>query len=324
MFDLAQLRAAVMAHGRVARVVIAAHDGSTPREVGAAMLVWADTTVAGGQLGTVGGGALEHEAIQRARIRLTKGGRDLLRQPLGPALGQCCGGAVTLLTEVYDTATLPAEAEVIARSVDGRPMPLAVKRLLARARGQGERPAPQLLQGWMIEPVARPASQLWLWGAGHVGRALAQVMAPLPGMQITWIDIATDRFPDPLPPHTEALAVTDPAQAVRLAPPDAHHLIVTFSHALDLELCHRLLTHGFASCGLIGSATKWARFRSRLSALGHAAPEIARIACPIGDPALGKHPQSIAIGTAAAFLRCGGLRAPALTLPQISHGGPGV
>ncbi|OZA01614.1 MAG: hypothetical protein B7Y02_17490 [Rhodobacterales bacterium 17-64-5] len=80
-------------------------------------------------------------------------------------------------------------------------------------------------------------------------------------------------------------------------------MILTFSHILDLELCHRLLNHGFLRCGLIGSATKWARFRSRLSALAHPPAEIARITCPIGDPALGKHPQAIALGVAAEFLR---------------------
>ncbi len=79
--------------------------------------------------------------------------------------------------------------------------------------------------------------------------------------------------------------------------------MLTFSHALDLELCHRLLGHGFARLGLIGSATKWARFRSRLAALGHAPAEIARIDCPIGDPTLGKHPQAIAVGVAAELLR---------------------
>ena len=98
------------------------------------------------------------------------------------------------------------------------------------------------------------------------------------------------------------LPVPDPAEAVRLAPVGAEHLIVTFSHALDLELCHRLLGHGFASCGLIGSATKWARFRSRLAALGHGAEEVGRITCPIGNPALGKHPQAIAVGVAGQLL----------------------
>ncbi len=300
MFDLTALQQAVHAHTRVARVVIAAHDGSSPREVGAAMLVWD-----GGQAGTIGGGALEFEAVQRARTRLAQGGSDLLRQPLGPALGQCCGGAVTLLTEVYTAETLPADDPVIARSTDRKPMPLAVKRLLATARNQGVAPAPQLTHGWMIEPVSRPTRQLWLWGAGHVGRAIAEVMAPLPGLAITWIDIAPDRFPDLPPSGVTVLPAPDPAEAIRLAPTDADHLVLTFSHQLDLELCHRLLAHGFASCGLIGSATKWARFRSRLKALGHAPEEIARITCPIGDPALGKHPQAIAVGVATEFLRAG-------------------
>jgi xanthine dehydrogenase accessory factor len=299
MFDLATLADAVAAHGRVARVVIAAHDGSAPREAGAAMLVWA-----GGQSGTIGGGALEHEATLRARAMLAKGGARLDREALGPKLGQCCGGAVSVLTEVFDAATLPRpEAGVIARAVDGRDMPLAVRRILARARGEGVMPAAVLVQGWMVEPVARPARQLWVWGAGHVGRALVGVLSPLPDLGLTWVDVARERFPETLPQGVECLWSADPAEQVARAPRDAEHLVLTFSHALDLDLCHRLLGHGFSACGLIGSATKWARFRSRLAALGHAPASIARIDCPIGDPSLGKHPQAIAVGVAAALLR---------------------
>ena len=87
------------------------------------------------------------------------------------------------------------------------------------------------------------------------------------------------------------------------APQNAHHLILTYSHALDLALCNALLGRGFAFAGLIGSATKWARFKNRLSAMGHGPVAINRITCPIGDPALGKHPQMIAIGVAAALLK---------------------
>ena len=297
MFDLSDLAAAIAAHGQVARVVIAAHDGSSPREVGAAMLVWAD-----GQSGTIGGGPLEWEATLRARAMLEAGGVRLDRQALGPALGQCCGGAVTLVTETYTEPPLP-QAGLVARSLDGRAMPLAVKRLLARARGEGVLPPSHLLQGWLIEPVARPERQVWIWGAGHVGRALVDVLAPLPGLAITWVDTAPDRFPLAIPHTVRALPAAQPEAAVTLAPTDAEHLILTYSHALDLALCHRLLAHGFASAGLIGSATKWARFRSRLAALGHPPEAISRITCPIGNPALGKHPQAIAIGVAAAFLQ---------------------
>jgi xanthine dehydrogenase accessory factor len=300
MFDLAALSGAVAAQGCVARIVVAATEGSAPREVGAAMLVWD-----GGSAGTIGGGALEWAAMERARARLRSGAVPALdRLPLGPALGQCCGGAATLLTEVYTAETLPVpEAGLIARPVDqGAGMPLAVKRLLARARGEGHLPGPALVQGWMVEPVAARKRALWVWGAGHVGRALLGVLAPLPDLAITWVDVAPDRFPATIPAEATCLPAANPALLVPHCPPDADHLVLTFSHALDLDLCHRLLAHGFASLGLIGSQTKWARFRSRLRALGHTEPQIARIRCPIGDPALGKHPQAIAIGVVQEML----------------------
>jgi xanthine dehydrogenase accessory factor len=301
MFDLDALRCAVEARARVARVVIASVDGSSPREAGAAMLVWAD-----GSEGTIGGGALEWEATRRAQMVLaTGGGTRIDREALGPKLGQCCGGAVTLLTEVYDAkgiAELDGQ-DVIARPVDGRDMPLAVRRILGRARGEGVIPAPTLVQGWMVEPVARPSRHIWVWGAGHVGRALVSVLAPLPELAITWVDVAAERFPDVVPDAVTMLPATDPAALVTHAPATAEHVILTYSHALDLELCHRLLGRGFVGLGLIGSQTKWARFRSRLTALGHSPAQIARINCPIGDPSLGKHPQAIALGVATELLK---------------------
>ncbi|NBZ88622.1 xanthine dehydrogenase accessory protein XdhC [Stagnihabitans tardus] len=309
MLDLTALQDALR-EGPVTRVLIAAHDGSSPREPGTSMLVTPTRTH-----GTIGGGALEHQATQAARRHL--GPPQVSRIPLGPALGQCCGGAVTLVTETL--AELP-KGPLHAVSLDGSPMPLAVKRLMAQARAQGALPETQILQGWLIDPIAPPRIPVWLWGAGHVGRAIAATLSPLPNLGITWIDIAQDRFPRQ--PNTTQLPVPDPATAVTLAPREAHHLIVTFSHQLDLELCHRLLAHGFASCGLIGSETKWARFRSRLQALGQ---DPTAITCPIGDPRLGKHPQAIAIGVAHQLMRTLLTRASSpFTLAQISHGGPGV
>ncbi|MDK3017396.1 xanthine dehydrogenase accessory protein XdhC [Pseudodonghicola flavimaris] len=300
-FDLDALHAAVRAHARVTRVVIADVSGSSPREVGAAMLVWGDAET-GGQSGTIGGGALEFSAARAARTQAAP--RRLSRHALGPELGQCCGGSVVLLSEVYDARALEAlTGEAVARPVaDAAAMPLSVRRLLDRARARGERPEPQLIDGWMVEPVTYAARQLWIWGAGHVGRALVDVLAPLPDLAITWVDTGVARFPAQVPDAVTMLPAAAPADLVAYAPPRAAHLVLTYSHALDLELCHRLLSHDFDFAGLIGSATKWGRFRSRLRALGHAPDRIARITCPIGDPAFGKHPQQIAIGVAAQLI----------------------
>ncbi len=303
-FDVAALRRALARRGRVVRVVVAEAQGSAPREAGAAMLVWAD-----GQQGTIGGGALEYAAAMRARALLAEGRSAALeRLPLGPALGQCCGGAVVLLSEIFSADDLERieSAEIFARPVtagETGEMPLRVRRLLAEARESGARPRPALIEGWMVEPLRRPAAPLWIYGAGHVGRALVDVITPLEEFVITWVDTAPDRFPANPPEAVTLLPAAAPQRALAHAPRDAHHLILTYSHALDLALCHALLGHGFASAGLIGSASKWARFRRRLAALGHAPEAIGRIACPIGDKRLGKAPQAIAIGVAAQLLK---------------------
>ena len=229
------------------RITVTRTQGSVPRDVGAQMLVWADRTE-----GTIGGGALEWEAMAEARRMLSEGVETAEKTlPLGPGLGQCCGGAVTLRFD----------------------------RLAAE------------------QPQGAP---VWIWGAGHVGRAIAAVLDPLPQVALTWVDTAEDRFPADGP--GEQVVAVQPERLVRHAPRAAHHLIVTYSHELDLALCHGLLSHGFGSCGLIGSATKWARFQSRLRALGHSNAQISGICCPIGQPSLGKHPQAIAIGVAAQLI----------------------
>ncbi len=295
-FDVDALRAAVAAHGRVIRVVVAEVKGSAPREVGAAMLVWS-----GGQSGTIGGGALEFEAAEAA-LGLNVP-RKLTTHALGPDLGQCCGGSVTLLSEIYTSEDLAClQGDVIARPIKPEPQPLAVTRLLNAARAQGQRPQPQMIAGWMVEPVARPTQPLWIWGAGHVGRALVQVLSPLPEFEIAWVDALQSKFPERIPECVTALPAQEPDRLVPHAPSDAHHLILTYSHQLDLALCHRLLGHGFEFAGLIGSKTKWARFRARLTALGHSPEQVARLTCPIGRPELGKHPQAIAIGVATELM----------------------
>jgi xanthine dehydrogenase accessory factor len=195
-FDHAHIKHCLSQHQKLVRVVVAATKGSTPRETGAAMLVWA-----GGQSGTIGGGALEFQAAARAREMLASDQKNQLdRVALGPDTGQCCGGAVTLLSEVYDLETfdkIPSHGlfiRAIDPASDRQEMPLALHRLINRYRSTGQSPAPELSHGYMIEPIAPPALPLWIYGAGHVGRALVNVLSPLPDFAITWLDVGYGAF----------------------------------------------------------------------------------------------------------------------------------
>ncbi len=301
--DRPALAKAVAAHGVVARIVVAGHAGSTPRETGTAMFVWTD-----GQQGTIGGGALEYDAAAQARRLLadeTPFARNLLIQPLGPALGQCCGGSVTLLIERItrtELATIPETGAYARPTTSGQSEPpLSITRALRDARG-GQPVTPTLTDGWFIEPTTETPIPVWIWGAGHVGRALVTTLEGLP-VHVTWIDDTRARFPQTIPAHADMLVATDLPRVTAHAPAEARHYVLTYSHTLDLELCHAILSRPFAHLGLIDSATKKARFLNRLRDLGHPPERLARLDCPIGDPALGKQPQAIAVSVVHALLR---------------------
>ncbi|MEJ6399087.1 xanthine dehydrogenase accessory protein XdhC [Yoonia sp. 208BN28-4] len=246
-------------------IEVIATRGSAPRDAGTAMMVTADATE-----GTIGGGALEYQAIEKARAMLGAGEENAeVTWPLGPGLGQCCGGAVTL--------RFGREA----RAVD----------------------VPQTT----TRPLQLPDQplNLWLWGAGHVGRAVVSAAHPA-AFTITWIDRAPDRFPANSRDDVTTLPAANMPLLASKAPANTHHLIFTYSHDIDLALCDALLRRPVASIGLIGSATKWRRFQTRLGQLGHQPDEISRITCPIGQPALGKKPDDIASGVIAAYLETAG------------------
>ncbi|WP_330221185.1 xanthine dehydrogenase accessory protein XdhC [Cognatishimia activa] len=301
MLDLELLQNFLRDHGPYIRVVTADVQGSTPREIGAAMLVANDA-----QQGTIGGGTLEFEASKAALKQLRSDiAIKVSRHPLGPELGQCCGGAVTLVSECIDQDYIDALSQnpFHLRRVEGTAdKPFAITRDIAKARSEGCALRARLTDGWLIEPIHQAPRKLWVWGAGHVGRAIVDVLAPLPVFSITWIDTHKDRFPAKIADGVDWVAATVPNDLVNHAPPNSEHLILTFSHSLDLSLCHALLHQGYSEIGLIGSKTKWARFQKRLSELGHSPDQISQITCPIGDPSLGKHPQEIAIGVAAKLL----------------------
>ena len=248
-------------------VQIAETRGSTPREAGTWMVVWTDALT-----GTIGGGQLEFQAVTDARALLQ--GRagapahdERRRYPLGPSLGQCCGGVVFL-----------------------------------RFQRIGAADAPEL--GRQLAPELAPVA---LFGGGHVGVAIVRLLATLP-CAVHWIDSRDGVFPTALPAHVRT-EFSDPVQAaVHDLAPESRVLIMSFSHAEDPDIViaclERLRERGdLPYVGLIGSKTKWATFRHRLSARGFSAAEQARITCPIGIPGIaGKEPEVIAVAVAAQLL----------------------
>jgi xanthine dehydrogenase accessory factor len=287
-------------------VTVAEAKGSTPREAGAKMLVRPD-----GIVGSVGGGQLELLAIDAAR-RLMADGADrpeLMRYSLGPDLGQCCGGAVRLLLEPLSAADRDWLADWQARlsrhgaatlttASDGRKKWAEFETVDdgAHVADKG--------QSWQVtEIVRRRARPVWLFGAGHVGRALAKVLVELP-FAVTWLDSRYDGFPEEIPAGITHVTAPQLAAKVDEARPATLFLVMTHSHQLDLEICDRVLKRGdFAFLGLIGSETKRARFVSTLKGRGHSAGALERLVCPIGLAQIpGKQPMAIAVSTAAQLL----------------------
>ncbi|MCY4461853.1 MAG: xanthine dehydrogenase accessory protein XdhC [Albidovulum sp.] len=307
--DFKRLESEVASHGRIARILVAEVAGSVPREAGTSMIV-----TERGQSGTIGGGALEFSAVNSARDLMRRNplpGPSVVKLPLGPSLGQCCGGSATLITEIYDRNAVARVREsedlpgFYARPISGRneSPPLPVRAFVETFRDSGrKKPHSALESGWILEPIADPSHQLWIFGAGHVGRAIVSVLAPVPELDLYWIDTDENRYPDSIPAEVSKLVAKNPAAVAPHAPLNSEHLVLTYSHAIDLEICSALLRRNVERIGLIGSGTKWARFRSRLVKMGHDAEAVDRIQCPIGNPGLGKHPQAIAVGVASEIL----------------------
>jgi len=273
--DLHAVAAGWLAAGQAGVVVeVVKTAGSVPREAGTRMLVSATQAI-----GTLGGGHLELLAIANARTLLAQvpGFEPVDRHyPLGPALGQCCGGAVTLR---------------FAR--------------LAHAA----------VRAW---PLAAPRFLLQLYGAGHVGRAIVQLLAGIP-CQVQWIDEREDEFPADatLPPHIEKVCVAPVEAEVDIAPANACYLVLTHRHDLDMRIAEAILRRGdFRYLGLIGSRTKRARFLHRYEERGIPAATLGRMTCPIGVPGIeGKEPEVIAVAVVAQLLQLPAL-APAAAAAQ--------
>jgi xanthine dehydrogenase accessory factor len=315
-------------------VTLAETRGSVPREAGAKMVVTDDAAH-----GTIGGGQLEYEALRVARELLAGdvAAAQLRRFGLGPSLGQCCGGAAQVL---FERISNPAEGwltalmecieqgqpavlvTVIGGPVGGKLVvtsdvvagalgdPRRQADVVAAARGmlQAADAGVRLEEGenggvLLFEPIRQDGLHVVLFGAGHVGKALVRVLGELP-CRVTWADSRAEQFPCDVPPNI-TVECTEMAQyAVARAPAGAAFLVMTHSHALDLTLCEKILRRNdFAYFGLIGSATKRAKFTKRFKARGLSDEVIERMVCPIGLPGLsGKHPGEIAVAVAAQLL----------------------
>ena len=269
----------VETQGSCALVSVVRAEGSVPREEGARMVVTAN-----GFHGTIGGGTLEWKALAEAQRLLGKGTQvKMLTQSLGPDLGQCCGGRVTLAIESFDAASLAQAKDLAAREQAG-PFTLA-NRLPGIVENFGERRRAVLV-----------------FGAGHVGRALILSLAPLP-FDVTWADPRPEAFPGAMPQNVTGFA-GDPLDVLAAAPEGALAVIMSHSHALDLSVADAALRNpAIAHVGLIGSATKRARFERRLVQAGVDKSRVAAMICPIGIGGIrSKLPAAIAVSVVAQLI----------------------
>lgn len=311
--------------------------GSAPRESGSRMIV------AGREVhGSIGGGNLEFKAIERGRALLQR--HDERRQEcelygLGPALNQCCGGAVALHFEVVGQGRHTwleqlrervgaREPAVLVSAVDaaephrqvignglrsGLDLPADVEEAAqGMLRNNLSTPCDGFVEmesagaTWWIESIHEASRPLLLFGAGHVGQAVARALAPLP-FEVRWVDSRDGVFPDSLPASIRAVRADDPVAEVSRAPPGSIFVVMTHSHQLDEDICLEVFRRGdFAWLGLIGSATKRRRFVHRLEQRGVGPGALERLVCPIGLTGIhGKQPATIALSLAAQLMTPG-------------------
>ena len=259
-----------LATERAVLVTVGATRGSVPRETGAWMAVFGGGT--GGAIGTIGGGHLEWDAMRHARESLGRGAGER---------SSPWSQAVTLGPSLGQCC--------------GGALVLHFESVDASAIGA------------LRERLTQGHAPLALFGGGHVGRALVHALAPLP-FAVTWVDSRDEVFPTDLPGHVHT-EYSEPVQlAVHDLAPRSSVLIMSFSHAEDLDIVaaclQRLRQKGdLGFVGLIGSQTKWATFRRRLRQRGFSDAELARITCPIGLPGIqGKAPAVIAASVVAQLL----------------------
>lgn len=297
--------------------------GSSPRAAGTKMVIGKTET-----LGTIGGGNLEYHLIQSAREQLNSKKRSkhssntvvLKKYVLGTELGQCCGGTVTLqlehlipnqthdwLNELQLTLQRGASCTLATQVHQQHTIDLH-KQLSPHSKAfNGLDTYHDSNESWVIEHIQPNHFNIVIYGAGHVGKALVNVLKTQP-CHIHWIDNRADMLnlsPDHSPNNVTMIHTESPTATVSSMPDSSYYLIMTHDHALDMDLCDHILNrHDTHYIGLIGSKTKAARFKHRLLKRGLSQRNIDRITCPIGINGItDKHPSSIAISVSAQLLQ---------------------
>jgi xanthine dehydrogenase accessory factor len=335
------LTAALATVDQAILAVVALAKGSTPRDAGVAMVITASEargTIGGGHL------EYETIRIARGLLAEGRGpGTWLVRFPLAASLGQCCGGVVTIAFSRIDAESATWLAPVVACAQAATPFALvscvapdarargrvvvtaddvrgslgdvaldsaAIAAARARLRSGGEGASVVARESDVAHPllvhVERAAAfPVLVFGNGHVGRALVEVLGVVPA-QVRWIDSRDADFPARVPPNVEIVATETPEDVIGDAPHGAYAVVMTHSHALDFTLIEAALARDdWRYLGLIGSLSKRRQFERRLAAR-HVAPDaLARVRCPIGSSlgVKGKHPGTIAIAVVGELLQ---------------------
>ena len=310
---------------RAVLVTVAGIRGSAPREVGAKMIVTGDAT-----FGTIGGGQLEYQCTRIACDMLGVDEKPSLRKfPLGTSMGQCCGGVVDILFEPFSSG-LPGWLRDL-RALHGQRQPAVIvtdlngdagKQVITAASTFGDADGAMQasivdtaresleagrtahrIDNWFFEDIVGTDLNIAVFGAGHVGSAVVRALSGL-DCNIRWIDNRRKIF-RATPANVRTIESREPALEVAAMPPQSCYLVMTHSHAIDFDICGRILRRDdVAYCGLIGSLTKRRRFEKRYRAEGMQQQLIDRLVCPIGvDGISGKKPAEIAVAAAAELLQ---------------------
>lgn len=309
-------------------ITVASVKGSTPREPGAKMLVTAQQIFS-----TIGGGNLEYQAIQIARNMLAQNSSNVLQRfTLGAGLGQCCGGVVSLLFECIRqrepwidqlleyhrkqqacVQVIPLSGDcaqlryIVAENSPGESVIESFAQQLLQRQSRSQIKSfenSQSNQSYLFDPVTPNDFQVYVFGAGHVGRALVDHLC-LQDLHITWVDTRDNQLPEVLPDNVVSCCTDTPESIIDEATAGSYFVVMTHDHQLDQHLCEQILKRDdFNYLGLIGSLTKRSKFEHRMMSRGFTMEAIKRITCPVGIPGISsKKPAAIGLAVCAQIVQ---------------------